>query len=86
MATRIKHSMQPARSVVDMLGGCRAVARELDISPSTVTRWMMPKSRQNLGGRIPQAHWAGLMAMAKRLGHELTLEQLCGMTVAKPAT
>lgn len=78
--------MQPARSVVDSLGGCRAVARELGISPSTVTRWMMPKSRQSLGGRIPQAHWVGLIAMAKRLGHELTLEQLSGMTVANPAT
>lgn len=78
--------MQPARSVVDMLGGCRAVARELDIAPSTVSRWMAPKSRQNLGGRIPQAHWAGLLAMAKRLGHELTLEHLSGLNVAKSAT
>jgi hypothetical protein len=78
--------MQPARSVVDMLGGGRAVARELGISPSTVTRWMMPKSRQNLGGRIPQAHWMGLMAMAKRLGKELTLEHLLGANVEKSAT
>lgn len=72
--------MQPARSVVDLLGGCRAIARELDISPSAVSRWMAPKSRQNLGGRIPQAHWSGLMAMAKKLGAPLTLAQLSGLS------
>jgi hypothetical protein len=78
--------MQPARSVVDMLGGGRAVARELGISPSTVSRWTMPKSRQNLGGRIPQTHWLALIAMAKKQGIELTLNQLLGVDVAKTAT
>lgn len=73
--------MQPARSVVDLLGGCRAVARGLGISPSTVSRWIAPKSRQNLGGRIPQAHWAGLLALAKRDGKQLTLEHLSGLSV-----
>jgi hypothetical protein len=86
MATRIKHTHQPARGVVDLLGGCRSVARELSISPSTVTRWMAPKSRASLGGRIPQTHWPALMAMAKRNGVELSLEQLAGLGVAQSAT
>ena len=86
MATRIKHCEQPARGVVEMLGGCRAVGRELGIAPSTVSRWMMPKSRQNLGGRIPQTHWIKLIAMAKRMGHELTFEQLLGVSVEKNST
>jgi DNA-binding transcriptional regulator YdaS (Cro superfamily) len=86
MAKQTKHFMQPARSVVDMLGGGRAVARELGISPSTVSRWTMPKSRQNLGGRIPQVHWLSLIAMATKQGKELTLDQLLGSEVAKTAT
>lgn len=73
--------MQPARSVVDLLGGCRAVARGLGISPSTVSRWIAPKSRQNLGGRIPQAHWMALLEMAKRDGKALTVAQLAGIDV-----
>jgi hypothetical protein len=46
----------------------------------------MPKSRQNLGGRIPQTHWLALIAMAKKQGIELTLNQLLGVDVAKTAT
>ena len=82
---KTKHSMQPARRIVDMLGGGAVVARELGISPSTVTRWTAPKSRQNLGGRIPQTHWAGLLALAKKLGCPLTVEQLAGLDVAENA-
>jgi hypothetical protein len=81
MTNRIKHSMQPARGVVDLLGGCRVVSRALGISPSTVSRWMAPKSRQNLGGRIPLAHWQALLDLAKREGKSLSIHQLAGMNV-----
>ena len=73
--------MQPARSVVELLGGCREVSRALGIAPSTVSRWMAPKSRQNLGSRIPQAHWQGLLELAKRDGKPLTLEHLAGLNI-----
>lgn len=86
MANRIKHSMQPARSVVEQLGGCREVARALGIAPSTVSRWIAPKSRQNLGGRIPQTYWVSLLALAKRNGKPLTVAQLAGIDGEVSAT
>ena len=83
---KLKHNMEPARGIVDLLGGGANVARELCISRSTVTRWMAPKSRSNAGGRIPQQHWYNLLALAKKMGKPLTVEQLAGLNVAESAT
>jgi hypothetical protein len=68
-----KHLSQPARRIIDALGGCRSVARALKIAPSTVTRW---SSEKDCKGRIPARHWSALIELAEQSGFELTLNDL----------
>ena len=64
------NNAEPAFTIVKSLGGVRAVAREIGVSPGTVTRWCTPKTREANGGdgRIPEKNHASLIAMADRLG------------------
>ena len=64
------HVSQPARGIIDKLGGGRAIAKELAIAPSTVTRWASEKDGK---GRIPTRHWERLMTMAQGQGFELSI-------------
>lgn len=64
------HVSQPARGIVDLLGGGRTVAKALGIAPSTVTRWSSEKDGK---GRIPSRHWVNLMILAQDQGHELSI-------------
>lgn len=73
--TKPKHFLQPARKVIDAFGGCRATARALDISPSTVSRWTTPTLMRGTGGRIPQRYWKTILATTKTL----SLTDLAGM-------
>lgn len=73
---RPKHALQPARGVIDLLGGCRPMARALDISPSTITRWASPAGCK---GRIPQRYWNELLALARSRGLALSLHDLHGV-------
>jgi hypothetical protein len=52
--------METASEIIDALGGTSAVARELELPPSTVSSW---KS----GDRIPKWRMPGVQAMADRL-------------------
>lgn len=64
------HVSQPARGIVERLGGGRKVALALGIAPSTVTRWSSEKDGK---GRIPARHWVNLMILAQDQGYELTV-------------
>lgn len=70
-----KHLLQPARGIIDLLGGCRPIARSLEISPSTITRWASPGG---CNGRIPQRHWQALIRLAQSKGIVLSLQDLHG--------
>lgn len=76
---KTKHAMQPARRVVDRIGGCREIARLLDISPSTVSRWMTPVEARGTGGRIPQKYWGTLLTLSGRRKLKLTIKDLAGL-------
>ena len=54
----------------------RAIARHLDIAPSTVLRW--PKSRAEGGtdGLIPSRYHRDLLALARRNGAALSADDL----------
>ncbi|WP_288076440.1 carph-isopro domain-containing protein [Pseudomonas sp.] len=73
---KIKHQQQPARYIVERLGGCRKVARMLDIHPSTISRWMTPVINRGTGGRIPQKYWAQIMAHSKATGIDIATSDL----------
>ena len=57
--------MDTASDIIAALGGTSAVARELDLPPSTVPSW---KS----GAGIPRWRMPGVQAMAARLKIDLT--------------
>jgi DNA-binding transcriptional regulator YdaS (Cro superfamily) len=77
--SKTKHDAQPAMSVVLRLGGCRAVARLVGVSPSAVSRWCTPAPLGGTGGRIPQRHWGSLIAQAAERGVVLDAQTLAGL-------
>jgi len=68
--------LSPAREVVAKLGGVRATARILQLSPSAISRWMMPTNRRGTGGHVPQRHWAAIITHAKTERIKLGLRDL----------
>lgn len=72
------HTLAPAYPVIERLGGKSAVAQQLGLSSSTLTRWCAPPP-VGTGGVIPQKHWAQLMQMARLHGKRLTLKELAAI-------
>ena len=70
------HKNEPAFSVLERLGGKSAVAAELQVAASTLSRWCQP-SPQGTGGLIPQKHWPALLAYAKKQKISLSVSDLC---------
>lgn len=75
MPTESKHTLDPAHRVITLLGGKTFVARELDLSPSTITRWCSPHP-DGTGGTIPQRYWRALLDIADAEGVELSVTDL----------
>jgi transposase-like protein len=69
----------PAASVIAKFGGVRALARELGIDASSLSRWQSRRKTVHgpgSGGLIPaKYHWA-LLALAHERGIALTAEDL----------
>lgn len=72
----IIHVMEPAKTVIDKLGGAQAVADFLGVSPVRVYCWTYPRTRGGTGGLIPAKHQAKLLQMADRLGIRLRAADL----------
>jgi len=67
--------------VIDKLGGTKAVAEALGLSPSTVSCWRAEDRRG-----IPSAHWLALSRLAADKGvSEITLEALAELSANEPA-
>lgn len=75
MAIPTIHFSEPAYTVIEKLGGKTAVASELGLAPSTLSRWCQP-SPDGTGGVIPQKHWQALLAYAKKQRIPLTVSDL----------
>lgn len=72
------HTLEPAYSVVEKLGGKGHVANQLGLATSTLSRWCSPFP-QGTGGVIPQKHWPQLMQMARLQRVRLTLRELAAL-------
>jgi hypothetical protein len=64
----IKNTMQPARSIVELLGGPRPLSRkfaaqEVNVSSGGISRWMMPLEKGGRGGAIPTKYWDALLSI-----------------------
>jgi hypothetical protein len=68
--------MTPQQVVIDVFGGIRAVARVVDVAPSTVLRWGIPRKRSGNGGLIPSMYHQALLSAALEQGKRLTEEHL----------
>lgn len=68
--------MQPAKKVIEMFGGVRALARLLKIDSSVVSRWQTSKDKRGQGGLIPAGYQGKLLKLAERKGLELTADDL----------
>lgn len=76
----VVNTLEPAHSVVRILGGCRAVGRALKLNSSTVSRWCTGVEDGGTNGRIPQKHWSALIQFGQLTGVRLTVEQLSGLS------
>lgn len=74
------HTVEPAYSVVERLGGKTEVAHQLQLDKSTLSRWCQPRP-EGTGGQIPQRHWPQLLQMARVKGVTITIEELVGVEV-----
>lgn len=72
------HTLEPAYTVIEKLGGKSTVAHELGLATSTLSRWCSPVPG-GTGGTIPQKHWAQLMRLAQARRTRLTLKELAAI-------
>lgn len=70
-----KHRAEPAYTLLSRLGGRTAVANELELDKSTLSRWCQP-TPAGTGGVIPQRYWPQLFKLAQKQGVALALEDL----------
>lgn len=64
--------MEPAKTVVYIMGGTKIVAQVAGVHTSQVSKWRWPKERGGTDGLIPMKNAILLLAEARRLGIKLT--------------
>jgi hypothetical protein len=57
--------MEPARTIIEKLGGEAAVSKITGTAYTAPYRWQQPRSKGGTDGRIPQKHIPGLLAYAR---------------------
>lgn len=73
------HTLDPAYTVVERLGGKSAVAQQLGLSKAQMTRWCAPADAGGTGGVIPQKYWPQLLQMARLQKVRLTVKELAAI-------
>lgn len=73
------HTLEPAYTVIEKLGGKSAVAEQLGLSKAQMTRWCSPSDAGGTGGVIPQRYWPRLMEMAREKRVRITLKELAAI-------
>jgi len=66
--------MEPARTIINKLGGPSVVADIVDVHRTRVSNWMRPRNKGGTGGIIPHWHIAKLLAHARE--HDIALSAL----------
>lgn len=66
--------MEPARSIIDRLGGPNKVAEITGVHRTRVSNWARQKSAGGTGGTIPFKHVPILLAAAKAEGVDLVAD------------
>jgi hypothetical protein len=66
---------EPAHTIINLLGGVRAVSRALGISAAAVTRWQKSHTaddKRGCDGVIPEFRRPALLALAKEMNVRIT--------------
>lgn len=64
--------MEPARTIIDKLGGPTRIARAIGIHRARVGYWAVPSSKGGTNGVIPHKHVAKLLELAREQGVPLS--------------
>lgn len=80
MSIPVVHTLDPAFTVIEKLGGKATVAEHLELDKSTLSRWCQPKP-MGTGGLIPQRYWPQLIEMARDQRVRITLKELAAVEV-----
>ncbi len=80
MTIPVIHTLEPAYTVIEKLGGKSSVAEALELDKSTLSRWCQPKP-MGTGGLIPQRYWPQLMQMARDQRVRIGLKELAAVEV-----
>lgn len=66
--------MEPARSIIEKLGGPSAVARIAGVHRTRVSNWSRAKEVGGTGGTIPFKHVPALLSAAENIGVVLSAD------------
>lgn len=66
--------LDPARTIIEICGGTREVARMVGRTENRIRRWTYPKDRGGTGGLIPTEAQPVLLAEARKRGADLRPE------------
>lgn len=66
--------MEPARTIINLLGGPNAVAFIAGVHRTRVSNWARPRASGGTGGSIPFKHVPALINAARGKGLELSAE------------
>ena len=64
--------MEPARTIINALGGVKATAEIVGLHRTRVSNWMRPRQSGGTGGIVPHWHIQKLLDHAERNGLGLT--------------
>ena len=63
--------LDPAATVIDLLGGINDTAALIERHRSVVNKWRLPKSVGGKGGAIPPKHWPTLVEANKGVTYDM---------------
>lgn len=67
--------MQPAKTIIDKLGGEAVVSRVTQTAFTAPYRWQYPRDKGGTDGLIPQKHHRTLIDYAREQGIDLKAEE-----------
>lgn len=65
------NKLEPAATVIDLLGGISATADLIGRHRSVVNKWRLPKEVGGKGGAIPPKHWPTLVEANKGVSYDM---------------
>lgn len=80
MSIPVIHTLDPAYTVIEKLGGKSEVSEALGLNKSTLSRWCQPKPL-GTDGMIPQRYWPQLIEMARDKRVRIGVKELAAVEV-----